>query len=186
MAGNCSTVSSPLPCAYCRWSGLVWLPFRLSGPRAWRKNTMNLRNIVAQALLSLAFIASAAAGNGSDIHKDFHVTLSDPKRTFPEPLAPGEQPGFKFRGTKGWAWTPEQYLAEIPYLVKFKMNFLMNCYSSMFDLEHYAGWAQANRWWEDLPDAKKKAYEKVVRECQNNGIQFCFSMNPNIAGKRMV
>ena len=137
--------------------------------------------------LSLGFILSAsAAGNGSDIHQDFHVNLSDRKRTFPEPLPPGAQPGFKFRGTKVWAWTPEQYLAEIPFLVQFKMNFLMNCYSSMFDLEHYSDWARANRWWEDIPEPKKKAYEKIVRECQKHGIQFCFSMNPNIAGKRMV
>jgi hyaluronoglucosaminidase len=147
---------------------------------------MKFQNIFAPVLFSLAFMASATAQTNSDIHKDFHVRLSDQKRPFPEPLAPGEQPGFKFRGTKGWAWTPEQYLAEIPYLVQFKMNFLMNCYSSMFDLEHYSSWAQANRWWEDFPEAKKKAYENIVRECQKQGIQFCFSMNPNIAGKRVV
>src|ERR1017187_7890533 len=69
------------------------------------------------------------------------------------------------------------------------MNFLMNCYTSMFDLEHHPNWgsdSQANRWWEDIPPTKKKAYEQVVRECQKQGIQFCFSMNPNLGSTRMV
>ena len=123
-----------------------------------------------------------------DLHKDFWVKLPAEVRPFPEPLPPGKAPGFKFRGTKGWAWTPEQYLAEIPWLAKFKMNFLMNCYLSMFDLENHPNWGakEANRWWEDLPEAKKKSYEQVVRECQKHGILFCFGMNPNIASKRMV
>lgn len=68
------------------------------------------------------------------------------------------------------------------------MNFLMNCYVSMFDLEHHRNWGdgEANRWWEDLPAEKKAAYAEVVRACQHHGIQFCFGMNPNIASKRMV
>ena len=122
-----------------------------------------------------------------DLHKDFWMTLPAEKRPFPEPLPEGKQPGFKFRGTKGWMWTPQQYLAEIPYLAQFKGNFLMNCYGSMCDVEHYRwGDPQCNRWWEDLPEAKKKAYEEVVRECQRNNIVFCFSMNPNILSKRVV
>ncbi|HEX4122284.1 MAG TPA: beta-N-acetylglucosaminidase domain-containing protein [Verrucomicrobiae bacterium] len=122
-----------------------------------------------------------------DLHKDFWVTLPAEKRPFPEPLPEGGHPGFKFRGTKGWLWSPEQYMAEIPWLVKFKMNFLMNCYGSMCDIEHY-GWgdSQCNRWWEDLPAGKKKAYENVVRECQRRNITFCFSMNPNIFNSRVV
>jgi beta-N-acetylglucosaminidase len=123
-----------------------------------------------------------------DLHKDFYVTLPAERRPFPEPLPEGGLPGFKFRGTKGWAWRPEQYLAEIPWLAKFKMNFLMNCYLSMFDLEHHTNSedGEANRWWEELPKEKKRAYEQVVRECQKNGIEFCFSMNPNLVSKRIV
>jgi hyaluronoglucosaminidase len=101
-------------------------------------------------------------------------------RPFPEPLAAGQQPGFKFRGTKGYAWTPEQYLEEIPWLTKFKMNFLMNCYVSLFASSH--PWE--NEWWEPLPDAKKAAYAKVIRACRDNGIIFCFSMNPQLASER--
>jgi hypothetical protein len=123
-----------------------------------------------------------------DPHRDFWVTLPTEVRAFPEPLAEGQQPGFKFRGTKGWAWTPQQYLAEIPTLARGKMNFLMNCYISMYDIEGHSNWAdgKANRWWEDLSPAKKKAYEEVVRACQASDIQFCFSMNPNLLSERVV
>jgi hypothetical protein len=95
------------------------------------------------------------------------VELPDQKRPFPEPLSGGHgQPGFRLRGIKGWAWRPEQYLAEIPVLARCKMNFLMNCYISMCDLEHHRwGTPDCNRWWEPLPTAKKQAYEKVVRAC---------------------
>ncbi len=121
---------------------------------------MNLRKIISQTVLSLTVILSVSAADKTpDVQKDFTVKLPAEKKPFPQPLAPGEQPGFKFRGTKGWAWTPEQYLAEIPWLVKFKMNFLMNCYTSMFDLEHHPNWwtdHEANRWWEEFPAAKKK------------------------------
>lgn len=120
-----------------------------------------------------------------DITKDFWVALPSALREFPETLPPGRKPGFSVRGIKGWMWKPEQYLAEIPVLAKYKMNFLMNCYGSMCDIEHYAwGNPEVNRWWEDLPESKKKAYENIVRQCQKQGVQFCFSMNPNLCSKR--
>ncbi len=129
-----------------------------------------------------------AADKTWDIHTSFQVKLPAEKREFPEPLPAGAQPGFKIRGTKGWAWTPEQYLAEIPFIAKVKMNFLMNCYISMFDIEHHEKWydGDANRWWEDLAPTKKAAYEKVVRSAQEYGLQFCFSINPNFTSKRLV
>jgi len=113
--------------------------------------------------------------------------LPSEKREFPEPLPAGKEPGFKLRGTKGWLWTPEQYLAEIPVIAQYKMNFLMNCYGSMFDIEHYKfGDPQCNRWWEDFSPEKKTAYENVVKECQKRDIKFCFSMNPNLTSKRIL
>ena len=123
-----------------------------------------------------------------DIRKQFSVEIPGEMKPFPEPLPAGVQPGFKLRGTKGWAWTPEQYLEEIPWLVKFKMNFLMNCYLSMFDIENHANWADgdANRWWEEISAPKKAAYAKVVQACQQQGINFCFGMNPNLASKRFI
>ena len=122
------------------------------------------------------------------IEKEFGVTLPDEVRPLPEPLPAGRTgPSFKFRGTKGWMWTPKQYLAEIPTLARVKMNFLMNCYGSMCDIEHYKwGHPECNRWWEPLPAAKKQAYEKVVRTCREHNIHFCFSMNPNLGAKRFV
>jgi hypothetical protein len=144
--------------------------------------------ILTLILIFVFTSAAPAAENLSALHTNFHVTLPKEQREFPEPLPAGAQPGFKIRGTKGWAWTSEQYLAEIPFIAKVKMNFLMNCYISMFDIEHHAKWydGDANRWWEDLPPAKKTAYEKVVKSAQEHGLQFCFSMNPNFFSKRIV
>jgi hypothetical protein len=129
-----------------------------------------------------------AGGETAGVPFNFHIALPTVKRAFPETLPPGAAPGFKIRGTKGWAWTPEQYLAEIPFIADVKMNFLMNCYISMFDIEHHPKWydGDANRWWEDFPPAKKSAYEKVVRSAQEHHLQFCFSMNPNLFSKRII
>ncbi len=148
-----------------------------------------MNRFALSALISVAVAMHVgAAERVSDIHTNLHVKLPAEKREFPEPLPAGTQPGFAIRGTKGWAWTPEQYLAEIPFLAKVKLNFLMNCYISMFDIEHHAKWydGDANRWWEDLPAGKKRAYEQVVRSAQAHGLQFCFSMNPNLFSKRLV
>jgi len=65
-------------------------------------------------------------------NQGFKVQLPSEVREFPEPLPPGKEPGFAIRGTKGAGWMPEQYLAEIPMLEKYKMNFLMICYTSLF------------------------------------------------------
>ena len=82
------------------------------------------------------------------------LELPNELRPFPEPLPAGKQPGFKFRGIKGWTWTPEQYLSEIPVLVEHKMNFLMNCYASLFAADHWQWGQNGNRWWE--PAARKQ------------------------------
>lgn len=122
-----------------------------------------------------------------DLTKNFYVDLPAEKRPFPEPLSEGRSPGFKWRGTKSWMWRPEQCLAEIPWLARAKMNFFMNCYTAMCDVEHYRwGDPRVNRWWEDLPEEKKAAYERVVKSCREHGVTFCFSMNPNICSRRMV
>lgn len=120
-----------------------------------------------------------------DLARDFRVTIPAAARPFPKLLPAGAEPGFAVRGIKGWMWRPEQYLAEIPWLVKGRMNFLMNCYASMFDVEHFPfGDARSNRWWEPLPPAKRRAYEQVMRRCAAAGIAFCFSMNPNLSSAR--
>jgi hypothetical protein len=118
---------------------------------------------------------------------NFSVSLPDKERPFPEPLPEGRSPGFALRGTKGWNWTPDRYLGTIDTLVQGKMNFLMICPGSMCDIEHVSFDAPGrNRWWEPLPEEKKKAYEKVVRACQANGIEFCLSVNPVFGSERPI
>jgi hypothetical protein len=147
-----------------------------------------MKRILFLALLLALAPRGQAAGPAPEIRTNFQVILPAAKRQFPEPLPEGAKPGFKLRGTKGWAWTPDQYLAEIPFLAQYKLNFLMNCYISMFDIEHHDKWydGDANRWWEDLPPEKKAAYEKVVHSAREHGLQFCFSMNPNLFSKRTI
>ena len=147
-------------------------------------------SIMTSVLLVSVLLTAAAmtAGTPDASHPSekggvcgFKIVLPKEPAPFPEPLRGGRRkPGFALRGTKGWAWTPEQYLAEIPYLVRAKMNFLMNCYTSMFtDSEKWI-----NRWWEPIPDAKKKAYEKVVAACRAAGIDFCFAIHPQLYSDR--
>jgi len=122
-----------------------------------------------------------------DLHKDFKVMLPDRRRPFPEPLSPGKSPGFKWRGAKAWMWKPDQYFDEIPVLARYKMNFFMNCYANMCDIEHFSwGDSNCNRWWEPLPPEKKEIFEKIVRKCQSEQITFCFSMNPNLSSRRII
>jgi hypothetical protein len=132
-------------------------------------------------MIAECFIADCRFTPPYDLMTDYSVELPSKATLFPEPLpAYKTEPGFELRGTKGWAWAPEQYLDEIPYLRKYKMNFLMNCYASMFtDPEKFI-----NRWWEPIPESKKKAYEKVVRSCQENGIIFCFAIHPQLFSAR--
>ncbi len=115
-----------------------------------------------------------------DVSKDLAVDLPTVLREFPEPLPEGRKPGFAIRGTKGWGWTPEQYLAEIPTIAKYKMNFLMNCYLSMFVRTPKT----ENRWWEPLPDELKRAYARVFAESRKAGVDFCFAIHPQLMSPR--
>lgn len=110
--------------------------------------------------------------------RNFQVQLPATVQQFPHP-APADAPRFKLRGTKGYDWTPAQYLAEIPYLKKARMNFLMNCYLSMMDQK-----TGRNNWWEPFSADRKNAYAKVVKACQNQGIHFCFAMHPQLRSDR--
>ncbi len=111
----------------------------------------------------------------------FTVTVPAKKLPFPTPLPAGQgEPKFSLRGTKGWAWTWEQYLDEIPVLARYKMNFLMSCYTSVFtDPEKFV-----NRWWEPLPEKTLAGIDKVARACRANGIVFCFSFHPALFSDR--
>jgi AraC-like DNA-binding protein len=90
--------------------------------------------------------------------------------------------GFQFRGMKGWSWTPEQYLEEIPVIAGLKMNFLMNCYRSMSVSRSSEPWV--NEWWRPLTDERKRKFSEIIRKCREHGIAFCFAMHPQLASPR--
>ena len=99
-----------------------------------------------------------------------------------EPARASRAPTFKFRGMKGWAWTAEQYLEEIPVLAGLKMNFLMNCYRSMSAGSPGQPWC--NEWWKPMPDNRKQAFAAIIRSCREQGIAFCFAMHPQLDSPR--
>jgi hypothetical protein len=178
------------------FSDAAWKVRRFSIPKGTLKNGRNELRIANRHEQGTAgmppwfmMARCAIAGEGFEMAAQRSASgvlpLMLPKelRPFPEPLPQGQQPGFTFRGIKGWAWTPEQYLAELPVLVEYKMNFVMNCYASLYG----GGWswgANSNRWWEPLWKTKKQGLEKVIRAAQAHGLQFCFSMNPQLCSPR--
>lgn len=97
--------------------------------------------------------------------------------------------GFKIRGTKGWSWTADQYMAEIPVLSKYKMNFLMGCYISMFSMPLHQDslWKLTtvkNEWWLPIPEPKKRAFEQVFKTSKEYGISYCFGIHPQLSSPR--
>ena len=132
-------------------------------------------------LLSVLALGSAAPRQAGSETPAFTVILPAEKAPFPTPRpAGGSGPGFVLRGTKGWAWTWDQYLAEIPTLTRCKMNFLMSCYTSVFsDTVRFA-----NRWREPLPQETLEGIGRVARACARAGITFCFSFHPALFSDR--
>ena len=116
------------------------------------------------------------------------IDIPRTKRALPEGSdRQGTAPAFAIRGMKGWAWLAEQYLSEIPVMAKYRMNFLMNCYSSLWDLGERGRWVtnrKMNFWYKPLPAARKRDFERIVRSCQRHSIEFCFSLNPNLMSDR--
>lgn len=154
-----------------------------------------LQAVTASAGLALGkpVLASRVPTTGTAAmppRRPYHVTLPEQILPMPEGVSKySAAPGFKLRGIKGWAWTPTQYLETIPVMANYRMNFLMNCYTSLWDLEVHGAWARipkqpSNRWYEPLPESKRTAFERVVRECRQHGIEFCFSMNPILSSSR--
>ncbi|HMA53485.1 MAG TPA: beta-N-acetylglucosaminidase domain-containing protein [Acidobacteriota bacterium] len=137
------------------------------------------------AALALSIVLAFASGCGRSgpdpLAPAFRVTVPAERAPFPTPLPSGrKEPGFVLRGTKGWAWTWDQYLAEIPYLARYKMNFLMSCYTSVFtDPVKFV-----NRWWEPLPQATLAGIGKVAAACRDAGITYCFSFHPALFSDR--
>lgn len=141
----------------------------------------------------LAFARGAGSvslpeSQASTASRPFHVEL--PAHIEPLPFGSrrrGSHPAFAIRGMKGWAWSTEQYLAEIPIMAQYCMNFLMNDYSSLWELGPHGVWDwnhPMNFWYRPLSAEKKAGLEKVIQLCQKNEIMFCFSVNPNLHSDR--
>lgn len=112
----------------------------------------------------------------------YEVVIPEEVREFPEPLTEGEQPGFAIRGTKGWNWTPEQYLAEISVLAEYKMNFLMNCYLSLYSVDENGRYS--NQWWRPLSEETKEKFIEIFKKARQYNIEFCFGVHPQLGSQR--
>ena len=158
--------------------------FRMAEVRLTRREL--LQGAVASAGLAVA--SPLRAGSAPETARKFRVALPQEILPLPEGVSKYRTaPGFKWRGIKGWGWTAAQYLEEIPVMADYKMNFLMNCYTSMWETGDRWIWRErknVNHWYEPLPEEKKLAYERVVQACRRQGIEFCFSMNPILFSDR--
>ena len=178
--------------------------FRKVTAQPWRQYVQNLRLKHAAKLLSETdrSVSAVAFESGFDDLSNFHHCFKTVHGC--SPLAYREQrrvklpasststnsqtqttqpsTGFRFRGIKGWSWTPQQYLEEIPTLAGLKMNFLMNCYRSM--TVSAPGEAWCNEWWKPLSNERKEAFSQIVSTCAKTGIEFCFAMHPQMASPR--
>ncbi len=136
-------------------------------------------NKIGSLLSVLAILAGGCGGGRPDPVRP--VTLPASLAELPIPLPAGQtEPGFSLRGTKGWAWTWDQYLAEVPVLARYKMNFLMSCYTSVFtNTERFD-----NRWWEPLRAETLEGIGRVAKACREAGVTFCFSFHPALFSER--
>lgn len=178
--------------------------FRKVTGQSWRQYVLGLRLKHAAELLAGTdrSVSAVAFECGFDDLSNFHhsfkavygcsplgyreqrrVRLPVGTEAPPEPArASSRAPAFKFRGIKGWSWTVEQYLEEIPVLASLGMNFLMNCYRSMSPSPPEGRWC--NEWWKPMPEARKSGFAGVIRCCRENGIAFCFAMHPQLDSPR--
>jgi hyaluronoglucosaminidase len=154
---------------------------------------MNIRSIILRftILQVLGCLAAPVLNCQSTEPSNYRVDLPDTIIPLPYHSEKDIRPGFKIRGIKGYAWTPGQYLAEIPTLAAGKANFLMNCYLSMFSprekpIFKYGTFLDSieNTWWSPLPADRKAEWIKVIKACEENNIDFCFSMNPQLLSDR--
>jgi AraC-like DNA-binding protein len=178
--------------------------FRKITGQSWRQYVLGLRLKHAEELLSETDRSASAVAfeSGFDDLSNFYHCFKAAHNC--APLAYREQrrvrlpvkmvtvfeasrtsqssPGFRFRGMKGWSWTTDQYLEEIPTLAGLKMNFLMNCYRSMSVSQPGEPWC--NKWWRPMTEPKKQAFARIIRACRENGITFCFALHPQLASPR--
>ncbi len=175
--------------------------FRKATGQSWRQYVLGLRLKHATRFLTDTdkSVSAVAFESGFDDLSNFHHIFKFTHGCSPlayreqhrvklpvkEDFFAGHQPettGFQFRGMKGWSWTPEQYLEEIPVMAGLKMNFLMNCYRSMSVSRPGEPWV--NEWWRPMTTERKKMFSKIIRSCGQQGISFCFALHPQLASPR--
>lgn len=176
--------------------------FRKVTGQSWRQHVLGLRLKHAAGLLADTdrSVTAVAFESGFDDLSNFHHAFKTGYGC--APLAYREQrqvrlptkatcgaaatqsptQGFQFRGMKGWSWTPEQYLEEIPVLAGLRMNFLMNCYRSMSVSRPGEPWC--NEWWRPMPDERKQQFLRIIQSCGEHGIAFCFALHPQLCSPR--
>ena len=129
------------------------------------------------ALLAFSPLSAFSQTHPSDLSADpFQKTADSDQLSLPANNA------FELRGTKGYFWTPTQYLEEIPVLKSYGMNFLATCYGSFF--RDYTFREGHNDWWIEMDAGLKREWQQVVRSCRENGINFCFGTNPMLYSSR--
>lgn len=178
--------------------------FRKAIGQPWRQYVLNLRikhaaNLLAESDRSVSGVAFESGFDDlSNFHRYFkrfygcsplayreqrRVKLpGDTASPRPHAQTPLQSAGFRFRGMKGWSWTPQQYLEEIPTLAGLRMNFLMNCYRSLTAFA--PGDDRCNEWWKPLDEERKQAFAQVASACAEAGIEFCFAMHPEQASPK--
>ena len=129
------------------------------------------------ALLAFSPLSTFSQTHPTDLSADpFQKTADSDQLSLPANNA------FELRGTKGYFWTPTQYLEEIPVLKSYGMNFLATCYGSFF--RDYTFREGHNDWWIEMDAGLKREWQQVVRSCRENGINFCFGTNPMLYSSR--
>ena len=178
--------------------------FRKVTGQSWRQYVLGLRLKHAAELLAGTdrSVSAVAFECGFDDLSNFHhsfksvhgcspLTYREQRRVrlpasasaLPEPSRASRQtPAFKFRGIKGWSWTMEQYMEEVPVLASLRMNFLMNCYRSMSTSG--PGEPVCNEWWKPMSAARKEALAGIIRSCGERDIAFCFDLHPQLDSPR--
>ena len=134
-----------------------WMVRRMRLPSGTLRSTANeliIRCLEEEGVVGMPpwfMVAYAAIADGGWEAPDLadtqslHIELPRELAPLPTPLRPGDSPGFPLRGTKGWRWTTEQYLAEIPILATYGGNYLMNAALRVQPLPRVH-----NEWWRPL------------------------------------
>ncbi len=178
--------------------------FRKVTGQSWRQYILGLRMKHAATLLAETdrSVSAVAFESGFEDLSNFHhlfkvehgcspLAYREQHRVrLPAKLLPATEPagskslvkGFQFRGMKGWSWTPDQYLEEIPVLAGLRMNFLMNCYRSMSVSRPGEPWR--NEWWQPMSRERKEEFARIIKSSAEHGITFCLALHPQLASSR--